>query len=138
MGMSTAGEGTRDKSHFIAIAVRGKSDKIAQTRQEISQVSRDLPPLNALRAFEVAARLESISRAADELHVTHGAVGRQIRILEETLGAALFSRQGRGLRSEEHTSELQSLMRISYAVFCLKKKKRYRKYNMKDDGGTTK
>src|SRR3546814_8301578 len=74
-----------------------KSDKIAQTRQEISQVSRDLPPLNALRAFEVAARLESISRAADELHVTHGAVGRQIRILEETLGAALFSRQGRGL-----------------------------------------
>src|SRR3546814_5811130 len=125
MGMSTAGEGTRDKSHFIAIAVRGKSDKIAQTRQEISQVSRDLPPLNALRAFEVAARLESISRAADELHVTHGAVGRQIRILEETLGAALFSRQGRGLaltRSEEHTSELQSLMRISYAVFCLKKK----------------
>src|SRR3546814_20339837 len=32
-------------------------------------------------------------------------------------------RQGRGARSEEHTSELQSLMRISYAVFCLKKKK---------------
>src|SRR3546814_5947423 len=78
MGMSTAGEGTRDKSHFIAIAVRGKSDKIAQTRQDISQVSRDLPPLNALRAFEVAARLESISRPADrseehtsELQVTN-------------------------------------------------------------------
>src|SRR3546814_8046827 len=34
-----------------------------------------------------------------------------------------FVRQKRGLRSEEHTSELQSLMRISYAVFCLKKKK---------------
>src|SRR3546814_3538955 len=33
-------------------------------------------------------------------------------------------RRGRGLRSEEHTSELQSLMRISYAVFCLKKKKK--------------
>src|SRR3546814_8877400 len=35
----------------------------------------------------------------------------------------LWSRSGRSLRSEEHTSELQSLMRISYAVFCLKKKK---------------
>ena len=33
-----------------------------------------LPPLHALRAFEAAARLESFSRAADELHVTHGAV----------------------------------------------------------------
>src|SRR3546814_12604959 len=97
LGCWTGGEGRRAKSHFIARAVGGKSDKIAQNRQEISQVSRDLPPLNALRAFEVAARLESISRAADELHVTHGAVGRQIRILEETLGAALFSRQGRGL-----------------------------------------
>src|SRR3546814_8344445 len=36
-------------------------------------------------------------------------------------------RRGRRRRSEEHTSELQSLMRISYAVFCLKKKKRYKK-----------
>src|SRR3546814_14628820 len=97
MGILTAGGGTRNKSHFIEIAGRGKSDKIAQTRQEISQVSRDLPPLNALRVFEVAARLESISRAADELHVTHGAVGRQIRVLEETLGDVLFSRHGGGL-----------------------------------------
>src|SRR3546814_6477433 len=45
------------------------------------------------------------------------------------LGAAAFKREGKSLarafiRSEEHTSELQSLMRISYAVFCLKKKKR--------------
>src|SRR3546814_17513953 len=77
MGMSTAGEGTRDKSHFIAIAVGGKSDKIAQTRQEISQVSRDLPPLDALPAFEVAARLKSNSRAAGALHGTTGDVGRQ-------------------------------------------------------------
>src|SRR3546814_4104828 len=34
------------------------------------------------------------------------------------------------VRSEEHTSELQSLMRISYAVFCLKKKKKHKKYNI--------
>lgn len=58
---------------------------------------RDLPSLNALRAFEAMARLGNMSRAADELHVTHGAVSRQIRALEAELGAALFSRQGRGL-----------------------------------------
>jgi DNA-binding transcriptional LysR family regulator len=60
-------------------------------------MSRPLPPLNALRAFEAAARLGSISRAAAELHVTHGAVSRHVRTLEEALGAPLFERQGRGL-----------------------------------------
>lgn len=60
-------------------------------------MSRDLPPLNALRAFEAVARLDSVSRAATELHVTHGAVSRQLRVLEDALGAALFIRQGRGL-----------------------------------------
>src|SRR5690625_2931785 len=58
---------------------------------------RDLPSLNALRAFEAVARLESVSRAGTELHVTHGAVSRQIRALEEQLGITLFVRQGRGL-----------------------------------------
>ena len=58
---------------------------------------RSLPPLNALRAFEAVARLESVSRAAAELHVTHGAVSRQLRTLEDALGAALFVRQGRGV-----------------------------------------
>lgn len=60
-------------------------------------MSRPLPPLNALRAFEAAARLGSISRAAGELHVTHGAVSRHVRTLEEALGAPLFERDGRGL-----------------------------------------
>jgi LysR family transcriptional regulator, glycine cleavage system transcriptional activator len=54
-----------------------------------------LPPLPALRSFEAAARLESFSRAADELHVTHGAVSHQVRALEEFLGARLFARNGR-------------------------------------------
>ncbi|MGH8025791.1 MAG: LysR family transcriptional regulator [Pseudoxanthomonas sp.] len=58
---------------------------------------RKLPSLNALHAFEAAARLESVTRAASELHVTHGAVSRQIKALEEELGKALFARQGRGL-----------------------------------------
>lgn len=61
-------------------------------------MSQDLPPLNALRAFEAAARLNSISQAANELHVTHGAVSRQVRSLEEHLGVALFNKDGRGLK----------------------------------------
>ncbi|MFC3549734.1 LysR family transcriptional regulator [Lysobacter cavernae] len=60
-------------------------------------MSRDLPPLNALRAFEAVARLDSVSRAAAELHVTHGAVSRHLRTLDDAVGTALFIRQGRGL-----------------------------------------
>jgi LysR family transcriptional regulator, glycine cleavage system transcriptional activator len=54
-----------------------------------------LPPLNAIKAFEAAARLGSFTRAATELNVTHGAVSRQIRLLEDWLGLALFFRTGR-------------------------------------------
>jgi LysR family glycine cleavage system transcriptional activator len=54
-----------------------------------------LPPLSTLRPFEAAARLESFSRAADELHLTHGAVSHQVRALEEHLGAPLFHRHGK-------------------------------------------
>src|SRR5476651_2497983 len=54
-----------------------------------------LPPLNALRAFEVAARLGSFKAAAAELHVTHGAVSQHVRLLEEWLGAPLFERHNR-------------------------------------------
>ena len=61
-------------------------------------MSQDLPPLNALRAFEAAARLNSVSQAANELNVTHGAISRQVRSLEEHLGVALFSKEGRGLK----------------------------------------
>src|SRR5207237_1609533 len=54
-----------------------------------------LPPLNAIKAFEAAARLGSFTRAAEELGVTHGAVSRQIRLLEEWLGTSLFLRTSR-------------------------------------------
>lgn len=57
--------------------------------------SGSLPPLNALRMFLVAARHLSFSRAAVELNVTHGAVSRQVRALEEHLGVALFERHVR-------------------------------------------
>jgi LysR family transcriptional regulator, glycine cleavage system transcriptional activator len=56
---------------------------------------RRLPPLAALRAFEAAARHESFKRAAAELGVTPTAISHQIRLLEETLGLALFERQPR-------------------------------------------
>ena len=57
-----------------------------------------LPPLNALRAFEAAGRLSSFTLAAEELHVTPGAVSRQIKLLEETLGIPLFIRNNREVR----------------------------------------
>jgi LysR family glycine cleavage system transcriptional activator len=56
-----------------------------------------LPPLNALRSFEAAARHLSFTRAAGELHVTQAAVSHQIRALEERLGRKLFRRVGRNL-----------------------------------------
>jgi LysR family glycine cleavage system transcriptional activator len=61
-------------------------------------VNRRLPPLNALRAFEAAARYESFSAAAEELHVTHGAISHQVKALEEWLGIRLFERRNRGVR----------------------------------------
>lgn len=54
---------------------------------------RRLPPLNALRAFEAAARYESFTRAAEELCVTQGAVSHQVKALELELGLKLFSRE---------------------------------------------
>jgi LysR family glycine cleavage system transcriptional activator len=58
---------------------------------------RKLPPLNALRAFEAAARHLSFKRAAAELHVTQAAVSHQVRALEAELGLALFVRLHRAL-----------------------------------------
>jgi LysR family glycine cleavage system transcriptional activator len=55
-------------------------------------MSRKLPPLNGVRAFEAAARHVSFTKAAEELHVTHGAVSRHVALLEEWLGTPLFRR----------------------------------------------
>src|SRR3546814_12934865 len=55
----------------------------------------DLPPLNALRFFDVLGRLESITDAAAQLYVTPAAVSRQIRLLEAHLETRLFHRQHR-------------------------------------------
>ncbi|HEK1688222.1 TPA: LysR family transcriptional regulator [Pseudomonas putida] len=68
---------------------------------------QDLPPLNALRAFEATARLNSVSQAAEQLHVTHGAVSRQIKVLEEHLGVALFVKDGRGVKLTDAGARLR-------------------------------
>jgi LysR family glycine cleavage system transcriptional activator len=60
-------------------------------------MSHALPPLSALRAFEAVARHASITRAADELHVTPGALSHQLRGLEALLGCRLLERQARGV-----------------------------------------
>ena len=65
-------------------------------------MKESLPPLTALIAFEAAGRLQSFTRAAEELNVTQAAVSRQIRLLEEHLGKPMFIRAH---RSVELTTE---------------------------------
>src|ERR1700744_5629648 len=60
-------------------------------------MARNLPPLNAIRAFDAAARHESFTRAAKELFVTQGAVSHQVKSLELDLGIKLFNRERQGL-----------------------------------------
>jgi LysR family glycine cleavage system transcriptional activator len=60
-----------------------------------------LPPLNALRVFEAAARYLSFKEAASELHITQAAVSHQIKTLEDFLGIELFRREGRGVQLTE-------------------------------------
>jgi LysR family glycine cleavage system transcriptional activator len=59
---------------------------------------RRLPSLNAMKAFEAAARHQSFTDAAGELFVTHAAVSRHIKELEDYLGTELFTRTGRGVK----------------------------------------
>src|SRR3546814_5454639 len=92
-----------------------------------------------LTVFEAIMRTKSVSLAAETLDVPQPTLSRYLKQLRDHFGNQLFVRTRTGLeptsiaissapavsqRSEEHTSELHSLMRISYAVFCLKKKKK--------------
>jgi DNA-binding transcriptional LysR family regulator len=72
---------------------------------------RDLPPLSSLRAFDAVARRGSVGRAADELGRTHGAVSKQLRGLQEHLGAPLFDKAGTGLRLNARGTELAAVVR---------------------------
>lgn len=70
-------------------------------------MARSLPPLNAVRAFEAAARHLNLSRAAEELGVTPGAVSKQVLSLEDFIGARLFERLPDGLALTLEGRELQ-------------------------------
>src|SRR6266852_1965470 len=72
---------------------------------------RQLPPLNALKAFEAAARSESFTRAAEELCVTQGAVSHQVKALEATLGVKLFNRERQRLVMTEAGREYLAVVR---------------------------
>src|SRR3954470_7409552 len=72
---------------------------------------RRLPPLNALKAFEAAARHESFTRAADELCVTQGAVSHQVKALEATLGLRLFNRERQRLAITEAGRDYLAVVR---------------------------
>ena len=66
----------------------------------------ELPPLYALQAFLVAARVGSFTSAAQEMHLTQSAVSRQVQLLEEYFGCPLFVRQARGLSLTTEGHEL--------------------------------
>jgi LysR family transcriptional regulator, glycine cleavage system transcriptional activator len=72
---------------------------------------RRLPPLNAIKAFEAAARSESFTRAAEELNVTQGAVSHQVKALEATLGVKLFNRERQRLVLTEAGREYLAVVR---------------------------
>jgi LysR family glycine cleavage system transcriptional activator len=88
-------------------------------------MSRRLPSLNALKSFEATARLGRMTAAADELCVTHGAISRQVRSLQQELGVALFDPGVQPLRLSPAGQALlpvltQSLDQIATAVAALK------------------
>jgi LysR family transcriptional regulator, glycine cleavage system transcriptional activator len=76
--------------------------------------SRRLPPLNSLRAFDVAARHRNFSRAAIELRVTQGAVSRHVANLETALGSRLFRRRGRQLELTAEGAQLHTFVREAF------------------------
>lgn len=73
-----------------------------------------LPPLNALKAFEAAARHESFTRAASELFVTQGAVSHQVKALEQELGLNLFNRERQRLIITEAGRDYLNVVRDAF------------------------
>lgn len=77
-------------------------------------MSRKLPSLNSLRAFESVARNQSFRRAADELCVTHSAISHQVKLLEDDLGVLLFHRVGRSIALTKDGLYLYPVVRDSF------------------------
>ncbi|MBO9547395.1 LysR family transcriptional regulator, partial [Caulobacter sp.] len=81
-------------------------------------MSRPPLPLNALRAFEAAARHQNFTRAALELYVSQAALSHQIRGLEERLGVRLFHRLPRGVALTEEGAALYPVLNEARATAC--------------------
>lgn len=77
-------------------------------------MSLRLPPMQALRAFEAAARTQSLTKAAQALHLTHGAISHQIKSLERDLGVQLVVRAGRGIRLTDEGERFASRVRTAF------------------------
>lgn len=71
--------------------------------------------MQALRAFEAAAREKSLTKAAETLHLTHGAISHQIKALESALGVRLVERAGRGIRLTDEGERFATRVRVAFA-----------------------
>jgi LysR family glycine cleavage system transcriptional activator len=78
-------------------------------------VTPRIPPMQALRALEAVATLGSLTKAADALSLTHGAISHQIKSLEATLGVRLVERAGRGIRTTDAGARLATRVRAALA-----------------------
>src|SRR3954470_19693180 len=100
-----------------SIMLRGASPQSIVSRacpsfsHEVGRMRPRLPPLNALKAFEAAARHESFTRAAEELCVTQGAVSHQVKGLEAELAVKLFNRERQRLIITEAGRDYLSVVR---------------------------
>lgn len=72
-----------------------------------------IPPMQALRAFEAAARAGSLTKAAEAMSLTHGAISHQIKSLEASLGVRLVERAGRGIRVTDDGARLATRLRAA-------------------------
>jgi LysR family glycine cleavage system transcriptional activator len=71
--------------------------------------------MQALRAFEATARVRSLTKAAEALHLTHGAISHQIKALEADLGVRLVERAGRGIRLTDEGERFAARVRTAFA-----------------------
>lgn len=79
---------------------------------------KNIPSLAALRAFEVAARHQSFSRAAQELNVTHAAIGQHVRSLEAFFAESLIVREGRGVVLTETGRQLSACLQEGFGTIA--------------------
>src|SRR3546814_5059957 len=105
------------------VSACGKKDEAASSGGAETVKVGVLHSLSGTMAISEVTVKNSTQMAIDEINAAGGVMGKQVEAVTEDGASdpATFAQKATKLRSEEHTSELQSLMRISYAVFCLKK-----------------